>query len=68
VRRRPAIPVPTLVRTGTEDQNAPPAWAQAITAAIPGARLESVPGVGHALLSRDAEGTPDAVEGFLRGR
>ena len=56
------------MRTGTEDQNAPPAWAQAITAAIPGARLESVPGVGHALLSRDAEGTPDAVEGFLRGR
>lgn len=39
------IRVPTLVRVGEAEQNAPRPWSEAIARAIPGARLEVVPGV-----------------------
>jgi 3-oxoadipate enol-lactonase len=47
---RPAlsgIAVPTLVVVGAEDALTPPADAEAMAAAIPGARLATIPGAGH---------------------
>ncbi len=42
-----AITCPTLVVTGEDDVNAPPAAAEKIVGAIPGAALRLMPGVGH---------------------
>ncbi len=42
-----AIACPTLVVTGEADVNAPPAAAERIVAAIPGAFLHLLPEVGH---------------------
>lgn len=41
------IAAPTLVITGDCDQVNPPAIGQAIAAAIPGSRIEILPGIGH---------------------
>ncbi len=41
------ITVPTLVVVGSDDVITPPAEARAMTAAIPGARLSTLPGCGH---------------------
>jgi 3-oxoadipate enol-lactonase len=57
--------VPTLLRVGEADQNVPAASVRAIAEAIPGARLEVVPGCGHLYLEQDAEGTVATVERFL---
>lgn len=62
------IRAPTLVRVGAEDRNTPPAGAREIAAAIPGARLEVVPGVGHLLFHEDGPGTLASVERFLGAR
>jgi 3-oxoadipate enol-lactonase len=43
----PGLRVPTLVITGREDRSTPPACAEAIARAIPGARLVLLDGVGH---------------------
>ncbi len=43
----PAIAIPTLVVVGVEDALTPPADAEAMAAAIPGARLATIPGAGH---------------------
>jgi pimeloyl-ACP methyl ester carboxylesterase len=43
----PRIAAPTLVGCGTEDQINPVPVSEAIAAAIPGARLVLMPGVGH---------------------
>lgn len=42
-----SIMVPVQVIVGDEDKIAPPHIAQAIAAAIPGARLDVIPGAGH---------------------
>ncbi|MGO4257653.1 alpha/beta fold hydrolase [Marmoricola sp. RAF53] len=42
-----AITAPTLVIVGAEDVATPVAKAKRIAASIPGARLETLPGVGH---------------------
>ncbi|WP_249464708.1 alpha/beta fold hydrolase [Streptomyces fradiae] len=49
--------VPTLVLHGTADPMFPFAHAEALAAAIPGARLVAVPGMGHTL--------PAAMDGLL---
>jgi pimeloyl-ACP methyl ester carboxylesterase len=41
------IAVPTLVVVGAEDALTPPADAEAMASAIPGARLATIPGAGH---------------------
>ncbi len=41
------IAAPTLVITGACDQVNPPAIGRAIAAAIPGSRIEILPGIGH---------------------
>jgi pimeloyl-ACP methyl ester carboxylesterase len=54
------------LRVGSEDRSTPPAWSEAMARAIPGARLEVVPGVGHLPLAQDLEGTAASVLAFLR--
>ena len=41
------IAIPTLVVVGAEDTLTPPADAEAMAAAIPGAKLTTIPGAGH---------------------
>jgi pimeloyl-ACP methyl ester carboxylesterase len=41
------IAAPTLVVVGELDEETPPAYAEALAAGIPGARLEVIPGAGH---------------------
>ncbi len=43
----PGIAVPTLVLAGEDDQIIPAAESAAMSAAIPGARLATLPGAGH---------------------
>lgn len=45
----PAIAAPTMVACGEDDPLCPPAWHDAIVAALPNARLAVVPGAGHLL-------------------
>jgi pimeloyl-ACP methyl ester carboxylesterase len=42
-----SVAVPTLIVVGAEDALAPPADAEAMTEAVPGARLEVIAGAGH---------------------
>ena len=46
-RRLPAIDVPTLVIAGALDVGTPPAMAERIAQAIPGARLVVLPDASH---------------------
>jgi len=55
------IDVPTLFVTGEFDE-ARPATVRAFADAVPGARFEIIPGVGHASISR----APDAYRAILR--
>jgi pimeloyl-ACP methyl ester carboxylesterase len=57
----------TLVRTGSEEQNAPLALVEQMARAIPGARLEIAPGVGHLYLTQDREATVASAAAFLLG-
>ncbi len=43
----PGISIPTLVVVGERDVLTPPADSEAMAAAIPGARLVTIPGAGH---------------------
>ncbi|HEY6066247.1 MAG TPA: alpha/beta fold hydrolase [Thermoanaerobaculia bacterium] len=43
----PEVAVPTLVLVGAQDARTPPADSEKMAAAIPGARLVTVPGAGH---------------------
>jgi pimeloyl-ACP methyl ester carboxylesterase len=45
----PGIACPVLVMVGEADQLTPPEHAREIAAAVPGARLEVLPGAGHML-------------------
>jgi pimeloyl-ACP methyl ester carboxylesterase len=49
------VAVPTLVVAGGDDVLAPPAHAEALARAVQGARLEVLPGAGHALMIERAE-------------
>lgn len=57
-----AITAPTLVLAATADPIFPPGHAEALAAAIPGARLAEVPGMGHTFLS---PGLPEHVADLI---
>jgi pimeloyl-ACP methyl ester carboxylesterase len=61
-----AITVPTLVLVGSDDTLTPPARAQALAAAIGGARLVTIPGAGHLSNLEQPERFNAAVRAFLR--
>lgn len=58
----PSARCPALVLCGTRDALCPPDFHQAITAAVPGARLHELPGAGHLLPWQ----RPDAVSAAVR--
>jgi len=59
------ITVPTLVLVGGEDALTTPAAARELQAAIPGSRLEVIPGAGHLTPVEEPEQTTAALERFL---
>ena len=63
----PTITVPTLVIAGDADVITPPADAQAMAAAIPGARLAVIPRAGHLSPLENPRAFNAAVRAFLRG-
>lgn len=65
--RLPAIQVPTLVITGSEDVLVPPLNSEILAARIPGARLVVFEGAGHGLTSQFPERFCEVVEEFLEG-
>jgi len=64
-----SLTVPTLVVVGRLDVSTPPAVAEGIAAAIPGARLEVVEGAGHLAPFQDPDAFCRIVADFLgRGK
>jgi 3-oxoadipate enol-lactonase len=63
----PTITVPTLVIAGDADVITPPADAQAMAAAIPGARFVVIPKAGHLSPLENPRAFNAAVRVFLRG-
>lgn len=59
-----AVRTETLVIVSDADRSTPPAWGEAIAAAIPGARLARLPG-GHLSAIEQPEAFVRAVEAFL---
>jgi len=66
--RLPAIATPTMVLVGDEDPGTPPAMAETIAAAIPGARLEVLPQASHLLNIEQAELFNALLMAFLDGQ
>ena len=58
--------MPTLVLVGAEDAITPPPIAQAMAAAIPGARLMEIPGAGHLPCVEQPVPTTRAILKFLQ--
>lgn len=58
--------IPTLVLVGAEDAITPPAIAQGMAAAIPGARLMEIPGAGHLPIIEQPVPTSRAILKFLQ--
>lgn len=59
------VKAPTLVLQGEEDKLVPPEVAEALAAAIPGARLVLYPGLGHTPHEEDPVKTSADVRAFL---
>lgn len=62
-----ALRCPTLVVTGERDVYCPPRGSEMIAGAIPGARLEIAPALGHCLHWEDAARFNALVQEFLGG-
>jgi pimeloyl-ACP methyl ester carboxylesterase len=62
-----AIRAPTLVVVGTDDQLTPVPTAEALAAAIPGARLEKIQGAGHLSNLERPDEFNAALRSFLGG-
>jgi pimeloyl-ACP methyl ester carboxylesterase len=56
---------PTLVIVGARDIMAPPKNAQALIAALPDARVVTLPDCGHALMAEQPDAVLDALRAFL---
>lgn len=63
-----SIACPTLVLAGDHDTLTPPAEAQAMAKAIPGARFEPLPGAGHLSNLESPKAFDAALRGFLDAR
>jgi pimeloyl-ACP methyl ester carboxylesterase len=63
--RAAAISSPTLVVWGEKDRVVPASHAQLVADAIPGARVEVLPGAGHDPLTDDPAGLAAVVKRFL---
>lgn len=61
VQRLSSLTCPVLAITGSEDIAVPLHHARQIAAAVPGGRVEEIPGVGHALMNEALEITAVAV-------
>lgn len=59
------ITVPTLVITGSADRMMPPAFGEALAAAIPQAQLLQLEGAGHMLMLEQAAAVAAAVGDFI---
>jgi len=64
----PRIATPTLVLHGTQDKIVPFSHAQKLAQAIPGARLVTFEGGGHALQARDAVKVNRLIRDFVLDR
>jgi len=62
----PSISIPCLVLVGSEDRVLPPAHSEALAAAIPGAELVVLDGVGHLSNIEAPRAFNDTVLDFLR--
>jgi len=62
------VAVPTLALHGTQDKIVPYSHAQKMAAAIPGARLVTFEGGGHALFARDAVKINRLIRDFVLDR
>jgi pimeloyl-ACP methyl ester carboxylesterase len=54
-----------LVIAGSQDKMTSPKLAKAVQAAIPGARLATIEGSGHALMAERPDAVLDALIAFL---
>ena len=61
----PTLDLPTVVAVGTRDLLTPPRHADALAAAIPGARLTRFDGIGHQLPLEAPDELTDLLEGLL---
>lgn len=60
-----ALEVPVLLRMGTADRMSPTDYVASARELMPKARVETVPGCGHALLLEDYEATAASIEHFV---
>jgi len=67
LERLDALRVPTLVVGGTDDRLTPPAHAEALAKAIPGAELALLPGAGHLPYLEVPEAFASLVLDYLKG-
>lgn len=67
VERLAAVRVPTLVIHGADDPLVPPAAGEDTARAIPGARLELIPGMGHNIPAGLVPRFVDLIDGFAKG-
>lgn len=56
---------PVLLLCGSRDQMTPPKGAQNLAKAIPDARLQVLPGAGHAMMAEQPDAVLDALRAFL---
>lgn len=62
----PRIQAPTLVLHGTRDNVVQPEVGRRLAAAIPGARFETLDGLGHMLMVTGARAVNERLAGFFR--
>jgi pyruvate dehydrogenase E2 component (dihydrolipoamide acetyltransferase) len=65
-RERARVAAPALIVAGADDLLAPPSHARALAAALPGAKLEILEGIGHAPMVEDPERLHAMLADWLR--
>ena len=61
----PDMTCPTLVLVGAQDEATPPALSQEMAAAIPGARLVTVPDCGHLATLEQPQAVTDELVAWM---